>query len=125
MSTQYVQHISGQGEKWEVTDEQETVFVVKGVYRNNRTILSCPVLPKSEYRLCEPPERWVDITERCDMSGLVLREGTGPITHPIFSDKGYLNKEYHIRKVRCCDAGGLECGCGKGEWAFIIEKREP
>lgn len=55
MVTRYVQHISGQGEKWEVKKEDGYTWCVN----NNR--LLCHV-PKSEYRLCEPPEEWEDVT---------------------------------------------------------------
>lgn len=50
---QYVQHISGQGEKWLVYSEYTDGWKILG-----RTYF----LPKSEYRLCEPPgPKWEPI----------------------------------------------------------------
>lgn len=48
----WVQHISGQGEKWEVWKECEQEW---NVYQKR---VGGPSLffPKSEYRLCDPPE---------------------------------------------------------------------
>jgi hypothetical protein len=59
MIQQYVQHISGQGEKWLVYSEYTDGWKVLG-----RTYF----LPKSEYRLCEPSERWVDVTGECTVN---------------------------------------------------------
>lgn len=47
---QYVQHKSGQGEKWEVLFAQQDYWICKGTI----------VLPKSEYILCA--EEWEDVT---------------------------------------------------------------
>jgi len=62
MSAKWVQHKSGQGEKWEVDsfyDDHEMFWrvpmkpgVADLVYR----------LPKSEYIECDPPERWEECT---------------------------------------------------------------
>lgn len=52
--TQWVQHFSGQGEKWEVLNDYPTEFIVRAqkstTYRHS--------FPKSEYRPCPPPEQW-------------------------------------------------------------------
>jgi len=53
----YVQHISGQGDKWEVYDE--TALRWHAGPDNNSAFFS---LPKSEYRLCDPPDLWRIIT---------------------------------------------------------------
>ena len=55
----YVQHISGQGEKWEVLSDNchETEWRVKA-----RTHEFYHDIPKSEYRLCESPEEWEDVS---------------------------------------------------------------
>jgi hypothetical protein len=63
MIKQYVQHISGQGEKWEldgkgiIVNEIDTWAVKK---KDNSKLHH--YLPKSEYRLCEPPgPKWEPI----------------------------------------------------------------
>lgn len=58
---QYVQHISGQGEKWELSgrlyNEEQNFYdwqvAAKPPKANDE--LAYHYLPKSEYRLCEPP----------------------------------------------------------------------
>lgn len=64
----YVQHKSGQGEKWEVVLEVQNgwkVSILSGLAMGNETWF-----PKSEYRLCEP-EEWEDITEHCSVGDAV------------------------------------------------------
>jgi hypothetical protein len=57
--SRWVQHQSGQGEKWKVLDEEENehCFLAESPIAS----LYYWALPKSEYRLCEPPERWIDV----------------------------------------------------------------
>ena len=77
-------------------------------------------LPKSEYRLCETPERWVDVTESCEACD---REGIGD--QFVLRLKGeivlYTNPcaPFRLRKIRYT-ASPTEHG-----WAFIVERREP
>ena len=62
MSTQYVQHNSGQGEKWRVR-ARKLHYCSKVAWQVECATDEGPLyLPKSEYRLCEPPERLVDVT---------------------------------------------------------------
>lgn len=66
MAKQYVCHISGQGEKWEVTgrlynQEQNEDWQVAS--KTSKDEFSYHYLPKSEYRLCPAPEVWKDVTE--------------------------------------------------------------
>jgi hypothetical protein len=51
---QWVQHISGIGEKYEVRDYDQVWLVRTGEKSPDY------YLPKSEYRLCPPPEVWRD-----------------------------------------------------------------
>jgi len=62
----WVQHISGQGEKWVVHEDKGAVWYVfpKCLTQGNA------VLPKSEYLLCSPPEQWVDVTAECKVDTL-------------------------------------------------------
>ena len=57
-SKQWVQHVSGMGEKWEVKDDEDKSWWVTTLGQRHIAYR----LPKSEYRLCEPPERWEDVT---------------------------------------------------------------
>lgn len=64
----WVQHISGQGEKWEVQEEYgDTQWkVVRIIPKASQKIgMTFHYLPKSEYRLCETPERWERV--ECDV----------------------------------------------------------
>jgi hypothetical protein len=65
--SQWVQHKSGQGEKWEV-DEVRTfmggsVVCVKAKVPGN----AHPLLPWSEYIPCDPPEEYEDVTSKYKM----------------------------------------------------------
>ncbi len=58
----WVQHVSGQGAKWELTEyeladghEGDLDYEVYTTDPDDKYFY----LPKSEYRLCEPPERWL------------------------------------------------------------------
>jgi len=55
--TSFVKHISGVGKRWEVVKTQEHYFVTVEDY----------TLPRSDYEYCLPPERWVDVTQDCEM----------------------------------------------------------
>jgi len=116
VSKQYVQHISGQGEKWEVHHKGPHDYQVSGAN-------AIHYLPKSEYRLCEPPERWVDVTEECEANNRCVLSihhigkvcTSGGTTYPNI---------YRLRKVPVYFA---EPDRTKGvtieQWAFIVEKK--
>ena len=117
--SRWVQHKSGQGEKWEVletkTGFEEFEWRVKAnshCYHHD--------LPKSEYIECPPPEEWEDVTAECDWgsagegleatifhSGLRLLAGRG----------------YRLRRVKLYPAE-LGTGDNRTKWAFIVEKRK-
>lgn len=65
---QYVQHISGQGEKWRVTTGGEFETCWNAISSSGQVFN----LPKSEYRLCDPPEEWEDVTNEYVTNGLVI-----------------------------------------------------
>jgi hypothetical protein len=78
---QYVQHISGQGEKWEVSgrlyneEQQEDWQVIPKGSRKDEW--SHHYLPRSEYRLCEPPgPTWVPIDATYVNVEVLGRDGT-------------------------------------------------
>ena len=108
--TRWVQHISRQGQKWKLTCEgpSDSACWYVGPY----------ALPKSEYRLCEPPERWVDVTAHCFYQGNTLMEGPEEGGHKwILSVEGIHSGGYRLRKI--------DCDTADKKWAFIVEKKEP
>lgn len=114
MTKQWVQHMSGQGEKWEISQEYEDSWSV-----NRKTVLSVARhwLPKSEYRLCTPPEVWKDVTEECVAStnaALAVHHRGKVCTH---GGVGY-PEVYKLRKVK------IELYHeGRSFWAFIVEQK--
>lgn len=104
MSKQYVQHVSGQGEKWPVYRDNGETWLIWG---------HSFVLPKSEYRLCEP-DKWENVTMECTL---------GPCDN-VLQHKGFVvgwDRGYRLRKViSSCKMG--EKGWVLGE-SFIIEKK--
>ena len=126
----YVQHISGQGEKWELCEMQDSHYPhLWSAYdhqaiNRNRFPSQLVWFPKSEYRECAPPERWVDVSTNCS-----LTEGTR------LWDDGNDGKwvadvvayGYRLRKVQLYDHGQENDGTAftpTKQWAFIVEKRE-
>lgn len=111
----WVQHISGQGEKWELSDcpyntyEKNTWVVVHDFNISSFTM----ELPRAEYRLCDPPEQWEDVTADCDVVDSHLK---------VIACKGETilgRGKYRLRKVH---------GMGKPsavpcEHAFIVERK--
>ncbi len=114
----WVQHISGQGEKWEVDDECHydgcwSVFKKKGRLTDHY------FLPLSEYRLCEPPEEWEDVTFQtrvvhhgehsglvCDGEAVRIQEG-----------------KYRLLKVELAKPEPNILGYSQ-QWAFVVERRK-
>ena len=110
--SKWVQHISGQGEKHEVVEVWDKTWDVMAE--------GCRlILPKSEYRLCDPPEVWKDVTEkiviveRAEFSELVCDGEIVNIKHG----------RYRLRKVPFCGGEGIHEP--ERRWAFIVERKEP
>lgn len=117
----YVQHISRQGEKWEVFDEQPRHWraTFDGL---NMT------LPKSEYVLCEPPETWVDVTSECVSYPWNWPEKENDdTTFYLVKDRELVREKsgYRLRKVKVEWFNGVTLGEAKPGWAFIVERKEP
>ena len=119
--SQWVQHKSGQGEKWEVVD-------MRGMGQPDiwETVRKCPIggaywLPTSEFVLCDPPEQWVDVTGDCDVP--VFQKpypGYAQVWHGVnllFGVGDELVSGYRIRKVR------VDLSVPSPTWAIIIEKK--
>lgn len=122
---QWVQHISGQGEKWEVRVfaspgdvNHELQWLVED--KGQRAYLY--YLPKSEYRLCDPPDEWEDVTGQCYVilpSPGIPNEYIGGIG---FSDHSViLRPVYHFANMmlRLTRIDGMHNGP-----AFIIERKK-
>lgn len=130
----WVQHISGQGEKWEVTDNSCSLcwHTLGGTGALH--------LPKSEYVLCEPPERWVDVTK--DVK--IVKRGMGKNSN-IYIESGEFvthagkdlakllcRGEYQLRQVqavvwseRLIETIGMPGAQVVLHEVIIIEKKEP
>lgn len=104
---QYVQHISGQGEKWEVYNENGEVYMCESA-RSTQGVY----LPKSEYRLCDPPEVWRDVTSECRVEVIGAKM-------PAFIETG------HFLTHDGCQIAKLICN-GRYRWNNgKVEKKEP
>ena len=114
MSKRYVQHISGQGEKWRVHDEDDNLPLAWRVVNSLGEVNF--YLPKSEYRPCEPPEVWKDVTEECEVTptGLVRIINRDKTHTYLMEDRGY-----RFRKVSLYDTDFA----ATARTAFIIEKK--
>ena len=107
--TKWVQHISGQGDKWEVAHEYTHVWLVQ-FYKSDH-VPDYISLPRSEYRECHVPEVWKDVTAH-----VIESECVGNWKHEHRDILG-VNETmgYRLRKV---------LGRSNTEWAFIIERKE-
>lgn len=115
----WVQHISGQGEKWELCDMQQSPNWRAWVAPHKERDGGLLYLPKSEYRLCPGPEVWRDVTEECTAStsaALAVHHLDKLCTHG-----GVMYPSvYRFRKVR------IELWReDRAFWAFIVEQKVP
>ena len=123
MSKQYVQHNSGTGQKFPVLNERPSWLKDgRGVSEHEWLVqgISQHLLPKSEYRLCEPPERWVVVTWECELKVSAMNKQQ--IWHKGTCIDGAVG--YKLRKVLVADLPGVksyECD----DSVFIVEKQEP
>lgn len=77
----WVQHISGQGEKWEVTKDKQPMLCWRVKLKDDRAIYY-GLFPRSEYHLCDSPEQWENVTKcykpyvgkECDEISLLYNE---------------------------------------------------
>lgn len=121
MNKQYVQHISGQGGKWEVVPDRSGPY-----HWNCFSIYHELWLPKSEYCLCEPPERWVDVTAECEATSNWPNEkysranGISVNNTMLWIPCEIHNDGYRLRKVRLLKS----LKPFEHQWAFIVEKKQ-
>jgi hypothetical protein len=115
LPSRYVQHISGQGEKWKVEFENPGAWGV-----SSQPAGAC-IFPKSEYVLVAPPERWVNVTENCSISPDI------PSGLLVLTDLTTVNRvakiepNYRLCKVRTYVADSRVAA----QSVFLIERREP
>lgn len=126
--SRWVQHISGQGQKWEVYEPHNSskLWAVNlGDARDN-----CAYLPVFEYVLCDPPEQWEDVTGECHAIEvypeipLHFQGGIASSNHDVLFEKSKTHgMSYQLRKVEVNRVGpGIPNGCKK-QWSFIVERR--
>ena len=130
MTTQWVQHISGQGEKYEVMPDPPSLYgtgfsnnpnsewiVRKYKDKRDRSYLC---LPLHEYKLCDPPTRWIDVTEWCRADHGSIYTGLTNVHLAQWQGKGV----YRLRKVQLADPEELRDYTKSTPlyWAFIVEK---
>lgn len=123
----YVQYRNDpNGTKWEVVpSEREEFWECKQQHHSSFYIR----LPKSDYILCAPPERWTDVTAEFHHT-----ENWPSVRHSksnaLANIRGYVlwaptehGGGYRLRKVqlyKCEPSSPQNCE----QWAFIVEKRE-
>lgn len=127
---QWAQHRSGHGQKWEILCVEHCQGSTWRVESN--TPEGYIDLPKSEYRLCAPPEEWEDVEEWVDVTvGCTARvwKQVGPIgpTNGYWRDGDFFlanggfivrSDAYRVRKVLVRTA---DPGC-QLVWAFTVER---
>jgi len=116
---QWVQHISGQGKKWEVMSENSFQWGVRNTHPAE--LIGHHWVPKSEFTLCSPPEEWKDVTEECHVSPVHIRdEHWLGLFHKDGANVHWPSNGYRLRKV-VINAGPQ--GEPPYKWAFIVEKK--
>lgn len=94
----WVQHISGQGEKWEVKPSAYNDMGYSDIcvinYHDPKGIARYHFIPKSEYVPCDPPKEWKNVTEEYFTNGFVIGQSSSPEKYT-----GLKNRD-KIRKVR-------------------------
>ena len=118
---QYVQHMSGQGEKFKLSDvplidERMWRCEFKGATYHNDDYY----LPKSEYILCDPPEVWEDVTRECapNNASIYHADQMRPGEICIHTAQWRHEGVYRVKKMTC----QIE---GLPRYAFIVERRKP
>ena len=117
--SKWVQHKSGQGEKWEVDErysEHNDFYRVRQPH-DSQYVLRLPI---SEYIECSPPEEWEDVTAECDWGSA----GEGLEATIFHSGLSLLaGRGYRLRRVKLYPAE-LGTGDNRTKWAFIVERRK-
>lgn len=113
---QYVQHKSGQGDKWHVNGDAGKTWLITIAPHEGAA------LPKSEYVLCEPPDTWVDVTNECVFTSVpggahcLDLMATGCMSGQFVP----FMRHYRLQKVQL-----YGYPLGNPRWAFIVERKNP
>lgn len=123
---QWVQHISGQGEKWEVVvDNAGNAY--QWWVRSGPAPCGWHYLPKSEYVLCDPPEVWRDVTEAVKIDEYfaggklyvaLYHQQENSCLNVLYKDHGC----YRLRKVGLWKQAEAH-GTYESQPAFIVEQK--
>ena len=99
-----------------ISDEPDTW----AVFKKDQTNLH-HYLPKSEYRLCDPPEVWRDVTERVEVKQIGSKQG------PVIGERVYHDDvcladlkcggAYRLMKVDLREHNAVP------NWVFVVEKK--
>lgn len=121
MSKQWVQHISGQGEKLLIRNDDIDYWTLDALAQDGFAFR----LPKSEYHLCPAPEVWKDVTDDTKITSVAMynRAGGKEEWHGLFhgcSNVMWPGNGYRLRKV-VTNTGPQ--GEPPYKWAFIVEKK--
>lgn len=103
----YVQHKSGQGEKWEVQDEFKTCW------KHVTASYEIYYLPKSEYIPCAKQEEWEDVTGAVAFIDTPVGFGSLAIDGVAITRDRYRLRKIDLMYEHCNHA------C-----AFIVERRK-
>ena len=120
----WVQHISGQGEKWEVTEEW-----TDGFHAQRKSGQVVYAIPRSEYIPCDPPEQWEDVTGECTWSDnsyheFYLKADNGDRVEANCLSASLHGFWYRVRKVQLRTEYRDHALGHRLVWAFIVERRK-
>lgn len=116
----WVQSIySKNAKKWRVASGGPVRVSEYVVYGDNAQL---QYLPKSEYAPCEPPERWVNVTDR--LGACSISSGFQVVASVVVSCEGIsVGEGYRVRKAKANLVGpGVPHGC-EASWVLILEKK--
>jgi hypothetical protein len=114
--SQWVQHISGQGQKWLLYDTLQ--YDHRQAWRIASDVIH--FLPISEYHLCEPPEQWVDVSEQMSVS----MDGRHLLLDNLMPYLVETVPNVRLCKVPFCGLPENNQWCKLiPQWAFLVERR--
>ena len=123
MSTRWVQHISGVGEKWKLHDTTGYNGQPRVDWCVHREGYGTLFLPKSEFVEVPAPEVWRDVSADCALFGDAVSHGILHQRLSRYQSTQWGEEGYRLRKVQVNRVGpGVPHGCQK-QWAFLIEQK--
>jgi hypothetical protein len=116
----YVQHKSGQGEKWKVYEESYLNWFCMPLKPSEE---GRHYLPKSEYLEVPAPEVWKDVTSECETFEDDAFNGLSHKRVSRYQTTRWGDGFYRLRKVPICTGNGPGHKVTE-QWAFIVEKKQ-